>query len=279
MKGKQMNTVRKILSVSFVVAMMLSLSIPTYAAASEYTDLIPRNLANEIFEKYPSEISFVEEKYDITINRLDKSTNDLLKKEAAENYTNEAFDFSGLMTELALEKARNSTGISPMQIHVNEDWDVYAEYGPVVGEVLEEVAAGITQTYTDDFTISIRAGDEALGVEFSSGCSSSSSYTVQGPEDGTKMANGMKASHRIAVGILLGTVMKYEYDMYDPWTGAGGHYIEYYVEDAAAKDYTLLVLIANPTYVEKASGRSTIRCENYQEFQNELWANPNRFLV
>ena len=279
MKGNSMKKIRKILSVSLIMAMILSLSIPTLAAETEDTDLIPRNIANEIFKNYPNEILFVEEKYNITIDRLDKSTNDLIKREAAENYTNEEFDFSGLMTELSLEKARNSSDLSPLQIRTNEEWSTYADFGPVVGEVLKEVPTGTTRTYSSDFTISIRRGDEALGVEFSAGCSGSSSYTVQGPADGTKMANGLNATHRLAIGVLLGTVIKYEYDMHDPWLGGGGHYVEYYVEDATAKDYTLLAIIATPTYIDKGSGSSTIRCSSYEKFEEMLWENPNQFFV
>ncbi len=259
--------------------MVLSLSIPALAVADEYTDLIPRNIANEIFANYPNEILFVEEKYNVTIDKLDKSTNELIKREATDNYTNDDFDFSGLMTALSLEKARFSSDASNRQVHVNEKWSTHAEFGPVVAKVFKEVPTGVTTTHTGGFDISIRAGDIVSGVEISVGISTSSSYTVQGPADGTKLANGLNATHRLAIGALLGTVIKYEYDMYDPWTGAGGHFVEHYIEDESAKAYTLLAIIATPTYVDKGSGSSTIRCSNYQKFEDMLWKNPNQFIV
>lgn len=277
-KGAYMNQIKKFLCICLAWIMVFGIIPSVYAAEMESTDMIPADVANEIFDKYPAEISYVEEKNDVSITKLDTTTNELISKEAASNYANENFDFSGLMTELSLAKAQYSAGAMTRQIRTNEVYEVHKAYGPIAGEIFKEIPAGVTYTYEIEFEIILKVGAEVYGVELSSRCRVMESYEVQGPGDGTPLGNGYNASHRIATGVLMGTIIKYSYDLHDSWTGTVEHCEEYYIEDKRGIGYTFLALIGNPTYIQKASGVGVVTCSNYLDFENRLWENPGQFI-
>lgn len=261
------------------LATICSLCISCFALSVKSADIIPESIASEIFAKYPREITYVEDKYDAQIVRLTEENNELIKKEAATNYANSDYDFAGLMTELSLAKAQNSNRAVTQQVRLNETYSTYASYGPVGGKVIRKTATGLSETHSYTSAVTLKAGDKTSGITLSSGYTTLITYEFNGPSDDARMSNRMKPSHRLAVGMVLGTIIKYEYDMYDSWTGTGGHYVEYYIEDGSVTLYTFLAIIATPTYVDKASATSTIKFDNYQEFETVLLNRPNQIIV
>ena len=273
-----MNQMKKLLCICLALLIVFGMTLPACAAEMESADMIPADVANEIFDKYPAEISYVEEKYDVSITKLDAMTNELIGKEAASNYTNKNFDFSGLMTELSLAKARYSAGAMGRQIRANEEYEVYRSYGPIAGEIIKEVPVGTTSIFEGKVGVTLKMGDEVYGIELSTRCSVRVSYEVRGPEDATPLGNGYYASHRIAAGVIMGTIIKYSYDLHDTWTGTMEHCVEYYVEDKEGVGYAFLALIGNPTYIQKASGVGVVACSHYLDFENRLWDNRGQFI-
>lgn len=277
-KGEHMNQMKKLLCICLALLMVFGMTLFACAAEMESADMIPADVANEIFDKYPAEISYVEEKYDASITKLDATTDELIGKEAASNYTNENFDFSGLMTELSLAKARYSAGAMTRQLRTNELYEVHRSYGPIAGEIVKEVSVGTTSVFEGEFEVILKKGDEVYGVELSARCKVTESYEVRGPEDGTTLLNEHSASHRIAAGVLMGTIIKYSYDLHDSWTGTMEHCVEYYIEDKRGVSYTFLAFIGNPTYIQKASNTGVVTCSHYLDFENRLWDNPGQFI-
>lgn len=101
-----------------------------------------------------------------------------------------------------------------------------------------------------------------------------------GPEEGARLANGAKVTHRIISGILFGVMVRTTYADIDPWTGAqlGDPYYEYTIIDEDGIAYSHLAHIASPTYVEKATDSSYVTDNNYQDFKEHLASYPGDFI-
>lgn len=264
--------------------MLISLSTAAYATALQELDqLLDPQTAREIFDSFPEEISYVEGKYGISINGLDSYTNDLIKEETVAHYHDPSYDFVGLMTALSVAKARYSNARSAAQnsmgrVRDHERLVEYRAFGPLSGKVFQQVPTGATEETLISGSIRIAKETEKFGVTIEATATASIRYTLTGPADGATLENGRVATHRLGCGILYGTIMRYTYQEYDPWTGTGQAYTEYIIQDAIGIEHTMLAAIGTRVYVEKQNRSDTMYFSNYKEFEDEFEENPGDFI-
>lgn len=160
------------------------------------------------------------------------------------------------------------------------DTTVIRSYGPIKGVVLDRIATGVTSSKTVGGSISVDSGELIGGFSISAEVSVEASMEATGPEEGARLANGAKVTHRIISGILFGVMVRTTYADIDPWTGAqlGDPYYEYTIIDEDGIAYSHLAHIASPTYVEKATDSSYVTDNNYQDFKEHLASYPGDFI-
>lgn len=238
----------------------------------------------DILEKFPDEIAFIEAESGRSIGAINADTLAVIQKISTENLSDAAYRFSELMTEISLACARSGMAADavPASMNVtitNETLVVHQPYGPIKGEKLMEVNTGTTSTFSRTAKIGIAAGEEVIGVTVTTSYSADVSYSISGPSDGTKLPNGAGASHRIAIGVLFGTVMCHEYDVYAPEYNISEHVISYYVYSPYATSYTFLASVSMPTYVQPATRPDmTERFSTPTEMNEAIRKTPSRFI-
>ena len=89
---------------------------------------------------------------------------------------------------------------------------------------------------------------------------------ADGPSDGTHLANGKAATHRVFTGVLWGVILE------------GPGEAEYRVARPRGAGYAHLAQISSPLYVERAGDHAVVTCEHFLEFQQTLERDPGRFL-
>ena len=232
---------------------------------------------------------YVEETYGVEITDYTAETSDLIKQAARDAYNTDRFDcLSQLAAELAVAKYEQSMLNHPSAIDINGvtrvvqpiDTTVIRSYGPIKGVVLDRIATGVTSSKTVGGSISVDSGELIGGFSISAEVSVEASMEATGPEEGARLANGAKVTHRIISGILFGVMVRTTYADIDPWTGAqlGDPYYEYTIIDEDGIAYSHLAHIASPTYVEKATDSSYVTDNNYQDFKEHLASYPGDFI-
>lgn len=243
----------------------------------------------DILNEYPDEFGYVEETYGVEITDYTAETSDLIKQAARDAYNTDRFDcLSQLAAELAVAKYEQSMLNHPSAIDINGvtrvvqpiDTTVIRSYGPIKGVVLDRIATGVTSSKTVGGSISVDSGELIGGFSISAEVSVEASMEATGPEEGARLANGAKVTHRIISGILFGVMVRTTYADIDPWTGAqlGDPYYEYTIIDEDGIAYSHLAHIASPTYVEKATDSSYVTDNNYQDFKEHLASYPGDFI-
>ena len=232
---------------------------------------------------------YFEETYGVEITDYTAETSDLIKQAARDAYNTDRFDcLSQLAAELAVAKYEQSMLNHPSAIDINGvtrvvqpiDTTVIRSYGPIKGVVLDRIATGVTSSKTVGGSISVDSGELIGGFSISAEVSVEASMEATGPEEGARLANGAKVTHRIISGILFGVMVRTTYADIDPWTGAqlGDPYYEYTIIDEDGIAYSHLAHIASPTYVEKATDSSYVTDNNYQDFKEHLASYPGDFI-
>ena len=89
---------------------------------------------------------------------------------------------------------------------------------------------------------------------------------ADGPSDGTHLANGKAATHRVFTGVLWGVILE------------GPGEAEYRVARPRGAGYAHLAQISSPLYVERAGDHAVVTCEHFLEFQQILERDPGHFL-
>lgn len=263
---------KKWLSILLSFAIVMSLSLSFCSADIFKNDVkIAEARAQNIFSEFSDEISYVEDKYDRKIGALDPETLDILKQEAVLNLENDAFDFAALMDAIAI--ANTEAALS----NYNSSTTVYRSFGILKGNYFGEIATGGTVTVGKVGSVGVSAGEELFGVTLSAGVTKSIQYSFAGPADYTKLYDGETlATHRIAFGVLYGTILKTEFD--DPRTGT--HKVYYKIDDSTASidSYTTLASIGIPTYANKVRVQSIIYFPNQNSLREMIEAYPGRLI-
>lgn len=280
---------KRILSAALALTLLVSLNVQALATAPEEKVLLDSERFQDILNEYPDEFGYVEETYGVEITDYTAETSDLIKQAARDAYNTDRFDcLSQLAAELAVAKYEQSMLNHPSAIDINGvtrvvqpiDTTVIRSYGPIKGVVLDRIATGVTSSKTVGGSISVDSGELIGGFSISAEVSVEASMEATGPEEGARLANGAKVTHRIISGILFGVMVRTTYADIDPWTGAqlGGPYYEYTIIDEDGIAYSHLAHIASPTYVEKATDSSYVTDNNYQDFKEHLASYPGDFI-
>lgn len=280
---------KRILSAALALTLLASLNVQALATAPEEKVLLDSERFQDILNEYPDEFGYVEETYGVEITDYTAETSDLIKQAARDAYNTDRFDcLSQLAAELAVAKYEQSMLNHPSAIDINGvtrvvqpiDTTVIRSYGPIKGVVLDRIATGVTSSKTVGGSISVDSGELIGGFSISAEVSVEASMEATGPEEGARLANGAKVTHRIISGILFGVMVRTTYADIDPWTGAqlGDPYYEYTIIDEDGIAYSHLAHIASPTYVEKATDSSYVTDNNYQDFKEHLASYPGDFI-
>ncbi len=234
-----------------------------------------------ILSEFPVEICYVQDTCDVSMDELNEETLTLLKREAILNLNNSKYRFADLMDRIAIacaegciengSLARNATEADQPEVTIT----VIRPFGPLRGNYFMKVATGTARTYEASGTVSIAAGTEIAGIVIEADLSKTVAYTCTGPADGTKLYNNKIATHRMAFGVLFGTIVKHEVEYPDGETYTF-HYVQQQTMDAV--DYTTLILIgAQSTYADSLKGE-TLLFEDQNELYSEVETNPERFI-
>lgn len=280
---------KRILSAALALTLLVSLNVQALATAPEEKVLLDSERFQDILNEYPDEFGYVEETYGVEITDYTAETSDFIKQAARDAYNTDRFDcLSQLAAELAVAKYEQSMLNHPSAIDINGvtrvvqpiDTTVIRSYGPIKGVVLDRIATGVTSSKTVGGSISVDSGELIGGFSISAEVSVEASMEATGPEEGARLANGAKVTHRIISGILFGVMVRTTYADIDPWTGAqlGDPYYEYTIIDEDGIAYSHLAHIASPTYVEKATDSSYVTDNNYQDFKEHLASYPGDFI-
>lgn len=280
---------KKLLSTFFAVTMMLCLSCQALTTDQQEADsLLDPETLQEIFHEYSDEIKYIEDTYEVEINNYTDVESNIIKQAALEAYDTVKFErLSQLATDLAVAKSEyaiqdepiNTNRSGPARTPVYVGSTVVYPFGPLKGEFYEEVAIGQTATHDVNIHVEISSGETIKEFLIAVGADIRGSVSVEGPEDGTLLSNGMVATHRVVTGILAGTIVERFYQDIDPWTGAYmGEYSEYAVIDEIGYSCTHLAHIGSPMYVENYTTGVAVRCDNINDFINELETNPELFI-
>ena len=259
---------KRILSAALALTLLVSLNVQALATAPEEKVLLDSERFQDILNEYPDEFGYVEETYGVEITDYTAETSDLIKQAARDAYNTDRFDcLSQLAAELAVAKYEQSMLNHPSAIDIK-------------GVVLDRIATGVTSSKTVGGSISVDSGELIGGFSISAEVSVEASMEATGPEEGARLANGAKVTHRIISGILFGVMVRTTYADIDPWTGAqlGDPYYEYTIIDEDGIAYSHLAHIASPTYVEKATDSSYVTDNNYQDFKEHLASYPGDFI-
>ena len=266
-----------------VLSILVLLSTATAACATSIDTSSPTiapSDAQNILTEFQNEISYVESKYAITIDTLDAVALNLLKDEAVCNLQNSSYRFGPLMDAIALASAQSSMNSIPnsyIPIKKNEVISVYRSYNTLKGKYLADAAVGTTTAITGSLNISVTSGEFLWGAKIGASFSLGVSYSLNGPSDGTKLYNDVPATHRVAMGVLYGTIMKMECDWYLE-TGEVLHEISYYVDSGTANTtcYTLLASLGIPTYAQPSGSiGGVLYFSNQNTFRSQIESNPS----
>ena len=229
-----------------------------------------------ILSQFPAEISYVEDKYDLHIETLNEENLTLLKREAIQNLNDPNYKFSDLMDAIAIACAGNrGSEIAQRSGDPTVTITTYRPFGPLRGEFFMAAPIGTAKTEVKTGTVSISSGSDLYGIKIEANISKSVSYTCQGPADGTKLYNGQLATHRMAFGVLYGTIIKHIVS----YPGGSTH-VFYYVEQATMDvvDYTSNIQIgASVTYSDTLKG-TTLRFSNQNYLYSAIREKPAQFL-
>ena len=77
--------------------------------------------------------------------------------------------------------------------------------------MLDRIATGVTSSKTVGGSISVDSGELIGGFSISAEVSVEASMEATGPEEGARLANGAKVTHRIIAGILFGVMVRTTY--------------------------------------------------------------------
>ncbi len=270
---------KRALTLLLALVMCLSLCTPALAASPSVqnelndpyftTSIVSDASASELFETYARELAFVETCSNRTIVKFTRENIDIIKYIAAINHKNSAYNFSAMMTALALACAEaraysndlySSSGTSSAGVAV------LASNSILGGMHLRDVAVGATTTTGYSATFSMEVGSEVLGITLGGSFSQEFSYSVAGPSEGQVLNNGAQVTHRTAFAALYGTIIKEN----------GRNYID--PDTAVVINYTILASIGTPTYCGQARGDGTFYFDNPYMYRKTIADFPSPFI-
>ena len=184
--------------------------------------------ARSVLEQFAPELRFVERQTGVSIDELNGEALALIQTQAARELYNDSYRFDELMDTLAVFCAGHRVGELPLPAAgPTVTTTVQESFGPLRGAVFAQKSAGEAEGQTQTGTVSLPAGSELAGVDLEPGCDKTASYILSGPGPRDALYNGQPPSHRMAYGVLYGTVLKQEVHrlrpaLYHPPVSGGG---------------------------------------------------------
>lgn len=260
-----MRKVKKLMFFLMCVALCVSVASMACCAAIPQTanTLADADEVQAIFLEYRAEIDYIEQKHFVSINVLTYDTLELIKSETILNLENEEYRFAAFMDAISIamlkqQNAQKNAAARYGYTIMNETYTTVVSYQALKGRHIVDVPVGSSYTYSSTVSVSISSGELIEGLEISAGCSKSVSYSVSGPADGSTLSNGLPATHRTAIGVLFGSISRYEYDLVN---NAGVFHITQYVVTPgteAGVAYTFLSNIGIPTYIQRPNANNWV---------------------
>lgn len=208
----------------------------------------------QVLQEYEDEILYLRWKYDVDLEK-ENLTADVIERinwAISIDDCNEEFDFSGLMSEIALI------------MNAGEDVTVHQAYGPIKGDFIKHLSTG--SAFNGTSSVVIAKGYEIADVPLNQTFEHTFHFTGTGPADGTVFANGQKATHQTYFKILYGTVLCSE---------KKGYFID--ENTAYLAEYCILSSVGQPSYVEV--GNEVLSFDSPYELQQAIEAQPMDFIA
>lgn len=227
--------------------------------------LLDAETAGRILGIYEEEVRMVEETFGEDLSDYTAEDDEILTEAAIAQYGTEQFDrLSQLVTELtaaAWNQSEESGGGEPPA------YTIARPFGPIKGACFWEVPVAVSLAGDLTGLVEISRGDRVQELKISNSVSVEIPLEqADGPSDGTHLANGKAATHRVFTGVLWGVILE------------GPGEAEYRVARPRGAGYAHLAQISSPLYVERAGDHAVVTCEHFLEFQQTLERDPGRFL-
>lgn len=232
--------------------------------------------ARSVLEQFAPELRFVERQTGVSIDELTGETLALIQTQAAREQYNDSYRFGELMDTLAVFCAGHRVGELPLPAAgPTVTTTVQESFGPLRGAVFAQKSAGEAEGQTQTGTVSLPAGSELAGVDLETGCDKTASYILSGPGPGDALYNGQPPSHRMAYGVLYGTVLKQEVQ-------DGGDVRSYYFVEqstACALPYTTLLFLGEGYVWADIPHGITLNFQDLPALKAAVEIDPRQFLI
>lgn len=232
--------------------------------------------ARSVLEQFAPELRFVERQTGVSIDELTGETLAIIQTQAAREQYNGSYRFSELMDTLAVFCAGHRVGELPLPTAgPTVTTTVQESFGPLRGAFFAQKSAGEPEGQTQTGTVSLPAGSELAGVDLETGCDKTVSYTLSGPEPDEFLYNGQAPTHRMAYGVLYGTVLKQE-------VRDGGDVRTYYFVEqstACALPYTTLLFLGEGCAWADIPHGITLNFQDPLTLKAAVEIDPRQFLI
>ena len=229
-----------------------------------------------VLEQFAPELRFVERQTGVSIDELNGEALALIQTQAAREQYNGSYRFGELMDTLAVFCAGHRVGELPLPAAgPTVTTTVQESFGPLRGAVFAQKSAGEPEGQTQTGTVSLPAGSELAGVDLETGCDKTAPYTLSGPGTDEVLYNGQPPTHRMAYGVLYGTVLKQEVQ-------DGGDVRTYcFVEQstACALPYTTLLFLGEGCVWADIPHGITLNFQDMPTLKAAVETDPRQFLI
>ena len=151
---------------------------------------------------------------------------------------------------------------------------------PLKGNIKKYLPTNSSES--SSLSVTIGVGDVIDGYSISASTTVSTSYSMSGPSTNTWLHSGVAvATHTAVYGVLNGIVQRITFDLVEVSTGnVISHETILKVEESTkyASDYTLLVSLGNPTYVDHARYNQTLAFATQSAFERNAQNSPDYFI-
>ena len=232
--------------------------------------------ARSVMEQFAPELRFVERQTGVSIDELNGETLALIQTQAAQERYNGSYHFGELMDTLAVFCAGHRVGELPLPAAgPTVNTTVQESFGPLRGTVFAQKSVGEPEGQPETGTVSLPAGSQLAGVSLETGCDKTVSYTLSGPAAGEVLYNGQTPSHRMAYGVLYGTILKQEVQ------DGGDVRTYYFVEQstACALPYTTLLFLGEGCAWADIPHGITLNFQDSLTLKAAVETDPRQFLI
>ena len=199
-----------------------------------------------------------------------------IQTQAAREQYNGSYRFGELMDTLAVFCAGHRVGELPLPAAgPTVTTTVQESFGPLRGAVFAQKSAGEPEGQTQTGTVSLPAGSELAGVDLETGCDKTASYILSGPGSDEVLYNGQPPTHRMAYGVLYGTVLKQEVQ-------DGSDVRSYYFVEqstACALPYTTLLFLGEGCVWADIPHGITLNFQDPLALKAAVEIDPRQFLI